>query len=82
MASKLTYYIMSQRFQDVVGRAIEQAVARTRAAGLTPAGDPIIQPSARPTTTVIVEAVPPAKPERKIAATPRRGNSSDDPNVG
>lgn len=82
MASKLTYYIMSQRFQDVVGRAIEQAVARTRAAGLTPAGDPTIQPSARPTTTVIVEAVPLAKPERKIAATPRRGHSSDDPNVG
>ncbi|WP_349608187.1 hypothetical protein [Cupriavidus sp. DF5525] len=81
MASKLTYYIMSQRFQDVVGRAIEQAVARTRAAGLTPAGDPTIQPSARPTTTVIV-TVPLAKPERRIAATPRRGHSSDDPNVG
>ncbi|MGX6566039.1 hypothetical protein [Cupriavidus necator] len=82
MASKLIHYIMSKRFQDVVGRGIEQAVARTRAAGLTPAGDPTIQPSARPTTTVIVEAVPPAKPERKIAATPRRGHSSDDPNVG
>ncbi len=81
MASKLTDYIMSQRFQDVVGRAIAQAVARTRAAGLTPAGDPTIQPSSRP-TTVIVEAVPLAKPERKIAATPRRGHSSDDLNIG
>ncbi|WP_349608312.1 hypothetical protein [Cupriavidus sp. DF5525] len=66
MASKLIHYIMSQRFQDVVGRGIEQAVAVTRASGLTPAGDPNIKPSAGPTTTVIVEGVPSAKPVRKI----------------
>ncbi|MGX6571276.1 hypothetical protein [Cupriavidus necator] len=81
MASKLTHYIMSQRFQDVVGRGIEQAVAMTRAAGLTPAGDPNIQPSARPSTTVIVEACPPAKHVRQIGATSRRA-PSDDPNAG
>lgn len=69
MTSKLIHYLMSQRCQDVVGRGIEQAVARTRAAGLTPAGDSTIQPSARPTTTVIVEAVPPAKPVRDTASS-------------
>lgn len=46
MASKLIHYIMSQRFQDVVGRGIKQAVAMTCASGLTPAGDPNINPSA------------------------------------
>lgn len=81
MASKLTRYLMSQRFQDVVGRGVEQAVARTRAAGLTPAGDPNIQPSARPTTIVIVEAVPSAKPARQSGAISRRA-PSDDPNAG
>lgn len=81
MASKLIHYIMSQRFQDFVGRGIEQAVAMTRASGLTPAGDPNIQPSAGPTTTVIVEADPCAKPVRKICETPRQGNSSDEPNA-
>ncbi len=81
MASKLTRYLMSQRFQDVVRRGVEQAVALTRVAGLTPAGDPNIKPSARPTTTVIVEAVPPAKPVR-IGAAPRSGPSSDDPHAG
>jgi len=81
MASKLTHYIMSQRFQNVAGRGIERAVAMTRTAGLTPAGDPNIPPSARPTTIVIVEAVPSAKPARQIGATPRRA-LSDDPNAG
>jgi hypothetical protein len=81
MASKLIHYIMSQRFQDVVGRGIEQAVAMTRASGLTPAGDPNIKPSAGPTSTVIVEAVRSSKPVRKICATPRQGHSSDDPNA-
>ncbi len=81
MTSKLIHYLMSQRCQDVVARGIERAVARTRAAGLTPAGDSTIQPSARPTTTVIVEAVPPAKPVREIGATPRRA-PSDDPKAG
>ncbi|CAG9183909.1 hypothetical protein [Cupriavidus pinatubonensis] len=80
MASKLTRYLMSQRCQDVIGHGVEQAVARTRAAGLTPAGDPTILPSARPSTTVIVEAFPPAKPVRKIGATLRR-EPSDDPNA-
>jgi len=60
---------------------LEQGVAVTRAAGLTPAGDPSIQPSARPTTTAIVEAFPSAKPVRQIGATPRRG-PSDYPNAG
>ncbi|MBF6989121.1 hypothetical protein [Cupriavidus sp. IK-TO18] len=81
MASKLTHYIMSQRFQDVVGRGVEQAVAMTRAAGLTPAGDPSIPPSARPTTTIIVEAVPSAKPARQSGAISRRA-PSDYPEAG
>ncbi len=81
MASKLIHYIMSQRFQDVVGRGIEQAVAMTRASDLTPAGDPNIKPSAGPTTIVIVEADPSAKTVRTICATPRQGNPSDDPNA-
>ena len=65
MASKLTKYIMSERFQRVVGQGVNKAVARTRAAGLTPAGDPEIKPSTRPATTVIVEGPTPAKPRRK-----------------
>ncbi|WP_454739717.1 hypothetical protein [Cupriavidus necator] len=81
MTSKLTHYITSQRFQDVVGRGVERAVAMTRAAGLTPAGDPNIQPSERPTTIVIVEALPSAKPARQISATSRRA-PSDDPIAG
>lgn len=62
MASKLSRYIMSERFQGVIGHGVEKAVARTRAAGLTPAGDPNIKPSIRPVTTVIVEAPTPAIP--------------------
>ncbi len=59
MATKLTQYIMSERFQEAAGRGVEKAVAKARAAGLTPAGDPHIKPSEHPQTMTVIPAPKP-----------------------
>lgn len=72
MATKLTQYIMSERFQEAVGRGVEKAVAELRAAGIEPVGSqvPPAKEGSRP--RVIVHEAPkppvlhgPPKPLRK-----------------
>ncbi|SOY62200.1 conserved hypothetical protein [Cupriavidus phytorum] len=62
MATKLTQYILSQQFQEAAARGIEKAVAKTRAAGLLPAGDSHIKPTTKPPT---VTTIPEPMPSRK-----------------
>lgn len=61
MATKLTQYIMSERFQEVLGRGIEKAIAQARTAELPPAGVDVLGTSKRRTTVVYF----PPKPSRK-----------------
>ncbi|CAJ93565.1 hypothetical protein CMPELA_12550 [Cupriavidus necator] len=62
MATKLTQYIMSERFQEDVGRGIEKAIAQAKAAGLPPAGDQVLAtPKKRRATIVYL----PPRPSRK-----------------
>lgn len=62
MATKLTQYIMSEKFQEVCARAGEKAVEKARAAGLRPAGDQVPVPPSKPSITVVVS---PCKPRSK-----------------
>ncbi|NUA26305.1 hypothetical protein [Cupriavidus basilensis] len=57
--SKLTQYLMSERFQENMRRGIAKAIAETRAAGLEPAGDRRIKgPSGPPIVTFIAAPKP------------------------
>ncbi len=47
---------------------LERAVATTRTAGWTPAGDASLQPSVRPTTPGLIAACPAAQPMRQFGA--------------
>ncbi|MCY0853227.1 hypothetical protein [Cupriavidus sp. D39] len=58
MATKLTRYIMSEQFQENARRCIAKAVARTRAAGLIPAGDPRIKPPSSKASSPATPATP------------------------
>lgn len=62
MATKLTQYIMSERFQEAFARGVEKAIEQARAAGLPPAGDQVsATPKKRRATIVYL----PPKPSRK-----------------
>ncbi len=69
MASKLTQFVLSKRFDALAARGVEKAVEETQAAGLTPAGDKRpLKAHARRATVVTIEAPRPISPKRK---TPR-----------
>lgn len=62
MATKLTQYIMSEKFQEACSRAVVKAVEEARAAGLRPAGDEVPAPPSKPSVTVVFS---PCKPRSK-----------------
>lgn len=62
MATKLSQYILSERFQEDFARAIARAAEEARAAGLPPAGSPVKSPRSKRRATVVY--LPP-QPTRK-----------------
>jgi len=63
--SRLAKYILSEQFHENARRGVAEAVAKTRAAGLTPAGDTRVKRAPRPATVVTIEAPTPTSPRRK-----------------
>jgi len=57
--SKLTQYLMSERFQKNMRRGIAKAIAETRAAGLEPAGDRRIKGPSGPSIVTVIAAPKP-----------------------
>ncbi|MGE8451807.1 MAG: hypothetical protein ACN6OP_14520 [Pseudomonadales bacterium] len=63
--SRLAEYVMSEQFHENARRGVAKAVAQTRAAGLTPAGNTHIKASTRPATVVTIEAPTPIRLKRR-----------------
>jgi len=62
MATKLTQYLMSEKFQEACARAVLRAGEEARAAGLPPAGDQAPVSLSKPRVTVVFS---PSKPSSK-----------------
>ncbi len=62
MATKLSQYLMSERFQAAFARAVWPA-EEARAAGLPPAGNPVKTPPSKPRATVVFPPRSTRKPE-------------------
>lgn len=62
MATKLSLYILSERFQEAFARAVARAAKEARAVGLPPAGSPVKSPPSKRRATVVY--LPP-KPTRR-----------------
>lgn len=60
--TKVAQYILSEAFLEDARQAIAEAVARTRAAGLEPAGDTSVKRRPKPSKVVVI---PPPKPAGK-----------------
>ncbi len=53
MATKLSQYLMSERFQEAFARAVVWPAEEARAVGLPPAGNPVKTPPSKPRATVV-----------------------------
>ncbi|BDB30630.1 hypothetical protein Tamer19_47450 [Cupriavidus sp. TA19] len=59
MATKLSQYIMSEKCQEAIARAVVRAAEEARAAGLPLAGDQVSVPLSKPRIMVVF---PPPRP--------------------